>query len=45
MDHRRGSKYGKGNAKNTDGWSSRTRYVRGKNLEEGRIVNYNEAEQ
>ncbi|XP_018059391.1 PREDICTED: beta-3 adrenergic receptor-like [Atta colombica] len=30
-------KYGKGNAKNTDGWSSRTRYVRGKNLEEGAL--------
>ncbi|KYN45137.1 hypothetical protein ALC56_00387 [Trachymyrmex septentrionalis] len=31
-------KYGKGNTKNsTDGWSSRTRYVRGKNLEEGAL--------
>ncbi|XP_011687876.1 PREDICTED: uncharacterized protein LOC105450015 isoform X1 [Wasmannia auropunctata] len=30
-------KYGKGNAKNSDGWSSRTRYVRGKNLEEGAL--------
>ncbi|XP_039306439.1 uncharacterized protein LOC105204438 isoform X2 [Solenopsis invicta] len=31
-------KYGKANAKNSDGgWSSRTRYVRGKNLEEGAL--------
>lgn len=28
-------KYSKGNAKNSDGWSSRTRHIRGKNLEEG----------
>ncbi|XP_071646204.1 uncharacterized protein [Temnothorax longispinosus] len=30
-------KYGKGNAKNSDGWSSHTRHVRGKNLEEGAL--------
>ncbi|XP_012537502.1 uncharacterized protein LOC105837350 isoform X2 [Monomorium pharaonis] len=30
-------KYSKGNAKNSNGWSSRTRHVRGKNLEEGAL--------
>ncbi|XP_018405877.1 PREDICTED: beta-3 adrenergic receptor-like [Cyphomyrmex costatus] len=30
-------KYGKSSAKNTDGWSSRTRYIRGENLEEGAL--------
>ncbi|XP_077272621.1 uncharacterized protein LOC143903101 isoform X1 [Temnothorax americanus] len=30
-------KYGKSNAKNSDGWSSHTRHVRSKNLEEGAL--------